>query len=117
YRLNEPKAATGPKQRHYAVTVAAVTDSGILDHYRLAGATPGGCAPDARAYVVTLGQSLFSPYLHVLGRLPARGRLERIQIRDTGCTREYICTAEGPAVGSENVLTGGTPLEPHSASS
>jgi hypothetical protein len=102
YRLTEPKRVDGPKERRYTVTVAATTSATILERYALDGAAPGEWTHDSGTYLVSLGASLFSPYLEVLRPLPSYGRFD-VQIRDPACTGQYFCRAEAVAAGRETV--------------
>jgi hypothetical protein len=102
YRLIESKRMDGPKERHYTVTVAATTNATILERYSLDGAASGEWTHDSGSYLVSLGASLFSPYLEVLRPAPSYGRFH-VQIRDNACSGQYICSAEATAVGRETV--------------
>jgi hypothetical protein len=103
YRLTEPKRTDGPKQRNYVVKVSAASPSGIVEQYSLDGGPTGEWTHKGERHVITLGKSVFAPYLLAFSDLPSAGNLGRLQIADSACGAAYVCQASGRIVNRETI--------------
>jgi hypothetical protein len=109
YALREPKRTagfkTGSNERTLVVTVAAASASEVVDQMTVDGAMPAQQAQHVRGpHLIVQGASVFSPYLQLLGNVPAAGSIGRVQIADPICnTGRYVCEASAKVVGKEIV--------------
>lgn len=99
YRLSEPRRAT----RGYTVTVAASSDVAVLESYAVEGGASGQWAHTNNNYLVSVGVSLFSPYLSAFEDLVPGTRLRDVIISERACTGDYQCSVSGRVVGKEKV--------------
>lgn len=102
YRLYEPERNDGPKTRSYSAKIASVSASEIVEHFAIDGGPAGEWTHKGERQVVTLGKSVFAPYLPVFGEMPS-GAIGRVQSVDPSCGAMYICEAVARVVAWERV--------------
>ena len=105
YSLREPKRRVGPSDHTLVVTVASASAGEVTDQATIDGATPAQQAQHVRgAHLIAQGASVFSPYLQLLGNVPAVGSVGRVRIVDPICNSgRYVCDASARVVGKEIV--------------
>lgn len=108
YTLREPKRTAGFRagttQRKLVVTVASASAGEVVDQASVDDATPPQQVQNLKGpHLLAQGASVFSPYLQLLGNVPAAGSIGRVRIVDPACTGRYICDASARVAGKETV--------------
>jgi hypothetical protein len=98
YRLSEPGAA----QRTYSVKVSSVSPAAIVEQYAIEGGPSAEWTHKGEREVVTLGKSVFAPYLMSFGDMPT-GAIGRVRSVDRACGVTFICEAVARVVAWERV--------------
>jgi len=103
YRLTQPDQRDDLREQRYSVSVAAVSETQVIERYALEGGQSARARHRRGAYLVTLGPALFSPYFAVFEQLVPGAQLASIAVRDGACAPEYVCYATGRVEGREQV--------------
>lgn len=87
------------------VKVGAASPGDIVDLVAIDGGAQSETKHVTGSQLITQGgAAVFSPYLQLLGAVPAIGSIGRVRIEDPACLgSRYVCEARGRVVGKETV--------------
>jgi hypothetical protein len=102
YIRRRGEAPVNPAVRTHVVRVEAASESEIVDHLSVDGASASKTTHAKGAYLVLQGLSVFSPYVGLFHDISKPASLGGVDIAIGSCV-SYACEADARVVGTENI--------------